>query len=177
MTSFDEKPSKTKRKQAMHALQDLGEALVALSTERIAKVPLSDELLEAVLAAKRITAREGRRRQIQYVGRLMRNVDPAPIRAKLDSWRGVSRDAAMIHHASERWRERLLEEERALTEFADRYPGHDLQPLRAVLREAVREREAGVQPPRHYRELFRAVHAVVAGEGGAKSIEEEQHDD
>ncbi|MDH4181880.1 MAG: DUF615 domain-containing protein, partial [Betaproteobacteria bacterium] len=76
--------SKTRRKQAMHDLQDLGEALVALDPKALAKLDLPERLADAVAQARGITRHEARRRQLQYVGRLMRDVDPAPIRAALE---------------------------------------------------------------------------------------------
>jgi ribosome-associated protein len=167
---LQDRPSKTKRKQAMHALQDIGEQLVALSHEQLATIDLPEPLRDAVAQAKRITSREGKRRQMQYIGRLMREVDPEPIRAKLEAWQGLSRHEATLHHGVERWRERLMDDDPALTEFADRYPGADLQALRAVIREARKERKAG-RAPRHYRELYRTLRAMIepgsrkAGEG------------
>lgn len=165
--AYDEKLSKTQRKKSMHALQALGEQLVDLNREQIAQVPLPDELREAVLDAKRISAREGLRRQLQYLGRLMREAKPEQveaIRAKLDVWKGQSRAETMLHRGAERWRERLLEDDAALAEFASLYPGQDLQPLRALLRAARRER-TGSTGPRHFRELYRAIRGIVAGDG------------
>lgn len=173
----DEKPSKTQRKKAMHALQDLGEQLVALGREQIAQVPLSVELRDAVLEAKRISAHEGRRRQLQYVGRLMREATPAQveaIRTKLEGWHGQSREEAMLHRSAERWRERLLEDDDALNEFAAQHAGNDLQPLRALLR-ATRKEQLEGNGPRHYRELYRLIRGIVAGEGRAEP--EEENDD
>lgn len=173
----DEKPSKTQRKKAMHALQDLGEQLVVLGREQIAQVPLSDELRDAVIEAKRISAHEGRRRQLQYVGRLMRKATPAQveaIRAKLEGWHGQSREEVMLHRGAERWRERLLEDDAALGEFAAHHPGNDLQPLRALLR-ATRKEQLEGSGPRHYRELYRLIRNIVAG--GGKTNPSEGNDD
>ncbi len=174
--SDDDKPSKTQRKKAMHALQSLGEELVELSRDQIEQVPLPEELRNAVLDAKRINAREGRRRQLQYLGRLMREADAEQveaIRAKLLGWKGLSREEATLHRGAERWRERLLEDDGALVEFGSLHPGHDLQPLRALLR-AVRKEQASDGPPRNYRELYRLIRGIVAV-GGAGATE--NHDD
>jgi len=91
----DEFASKTKRKQEMHELQALGVALVALSESQLQDMSLETRLHEAVLAARRITSHEARRRQMQYIGRLMRDADAEPIRARLaaiqrenGTWRG-----------------------------------------------------------------------------------------
>jgi ribosome-associated protein len=113
-----------------------------------------------VADAQRIRSREALRRQLQYVGRLMREVDPAPIRAQLEAWDGRSRAATAAHHQAERWRERLLGDDAALTEFARTHPRADLQRLRACVREARKERLAG-REPRHFRELFRLIRAAA----------------
>jgi ribosome-associated protein len=146
--------SKTKRKQEMHELQALGVALVALSESQLHGMSLEDRLLQAILEAKRITSHEGRRRQMQYIGRLMRDADAEPIRSKLAAVEGHSAQGVAHHRRLEAWRERLMEDDEALTEFATAYPGADLQELRALLRNARKEAKEG-KPPRAYRELFR----------------------
>jgi len=155
-----DKPSKTRLKKDMHALQALGASLVELSAAQIAQIEMPEPLREAVLEAKRITKHEGRRRQMQYIGRLMRDVDPAPIRAKLEEWRGQSRAATAAMHAAERWRERLLADDDALTAFAADHPRSDLQHLRALIRSA-RAELAAERPPRAFRELFRALRDLL----------------
>ncbi|MCG6877466.1 MAG: DUF615 domain-containing protein [Betaproteobacteria bacterium] len=155
-----DKPSKTHRKKEMHALQALGASLVDLTPAQIAAIDMPEPLREAVLEAKRITSHEGRRRQLQYIGRLMREVDPTPIRAKLDEWSGQSHAATATMHAAERWRERLLDDDGEVTAFAADYPGSDLQRLRTLIRNARAERSAG-KPPRAFRELFREIRDVL----------------
>jgi ribosome-associated protein len=150
----DEFVSKTKRKQEMHELQALGVALVALSESQLQDMSLESRLHEAVLAAKRITSHEARRRQMQYIGRLMRDADAEPIRARLAAVEGHSAQAAAHHRRLEAWRERLMQDDEALTEFVAAHPGADLQELRALLRNARKEAKEG-KPPRAYRELFR----------------------
>jgi ribosome-associated protein len=150
----DEFVSKTKRKQEMHELQALGVALVALSESQLQDMSLETRLHEAVLAAKRITSHEARRRQMQYIGRLMRDADAEPIRARLAAIEGHSAQAAAHHRRLEAWRERLMADDEALTEFVAAHPGADLQELRALLRNARKEAKEG-KPPRAYRELFR----------------------
>ena len=93
--------SKTKRKQEMLALQALGVRLVTLNADQLALIELPEPLAAAVAEAKRVRSREGHRRQLQYIGRLMREVDPAPIRAKLEIWDGQSREATAAHHRAE----------------------------------------------------------------------------
>lgn len=155
-----ERPSKTRLKRDMEALQALGARLLEVSDERLASIALPERLRDAVLETRRIRSREARRRALQYVGRLMREVDPAPIRARFAEWDGASAAATAAHHRAERWRDRLLDDEAALTEFARECPGADLQRVRACVRAARRDRGAG-RASRHYRDLFRIVKAAL----------------
>jgi ribosome-associated protein len=149
-----EKPSKTQRKQEMHELQRLGVELVALSESMLSDMALDPTLLAAILETKRTKTHGGIRRQMQYIGRLMRDVDPAPIRESLAAIKGESAQAAAAHRRLEALRTRLMEDDEALTGFAASHPDADLQALRALLRNARREQKEG-KPPRAYRELFR----------------------
>lgn len=156
----DDRPSRSQRKRDMLALQELGERLVGLPREVLDRFPLPDALRDAVVTARSITARGGRKRQLQFIGRLMREVDAAPIRsamAELDG-RGAVDKAAF--RAAERWRSRMLEDDDALTEFLDRYPDSDRQHLRRLVRDTRTESDAG-RPPRHRRELFRYLHTLL----------------
>lgn len=158
----DERPSKSQRKRDVHALQKLGTELVALNTAQLAQFNLPERLAEAVAEAQRITNFEGRRRQMQYIGKLMRDIEPEPIRARLDVLRGVARESTAGQHRIEHWRDRLLgENDNALTEFAAAHPRADLQHLRSLIASIRRDRANG-RPPKNYRELFRALRAVVA---------------
>ena len=147
-------PSKSQRKRDMHKLQDMGAELVALSPARLAKVPLTERLHDAILEYARVGKHEAKRRQLQYIGKLMREVDPEPIREALDAFAGVSRAEIARQHKLERLRECLLEDEGTLGEIASAYPAADLQHLRNLRRNAIKEREA-TKPPRAYREIFR----------------------
>lgn len=156
-----ERPSKTQRKREMAALQTLGARLVALTADQLGRLGLPERLHEAVRDAQRISAHEGRRRQLQFIGKLMRQVDPAPIERALDELGGDSRAQVALMHRCERWRDRLLDDDDALTELlaellADQ-PGIDAQALRAMIRAARRERAANAAP-RHARELYRWLH-------------------
>jgi ribosome-associated protein len=148
--------SKTKRKQEMLALQALGAALVELSESQLQGLTMETRLRDAVLEAKRITSHEARRRQIQYIGRLMRELDPEPVRAQLAAIEGHSAEDTARHRRLETWRERLLADDEALTEFAGAHPGADLQKLRTLIRSVRKDREAD-RTPRSYRELFRCI--------------------
>lgn len=151
-----EVPSKTKRKQAMAELQELGAALIELPPARLDAMELPEALRRAVVDARRISSHGARRRQLQYIGRLMREVDAEPIRAVLDEWSGRSRVAAARQKQLERWRARLIEDDEALTEFVRRHPATDPQALRATIRNA-RKELAEHKPPRAQRELFRMI--------------------
>jgi ribosome-associated protein len=150
----EDRPSKTQRKKEMHELQALGERLVTLNASQLDEVGLPLQLRTAVDDAKRFTRHEARRRQMQYIGRLMRDVDPETIRDKLRIWDGVSHEHTARHHRVERWRERLMQDDGALGELAKEQPGLDTQRLRSLVRSAREEVTAG-RPPRSHRELFR----------------------
>jgi ribosome-associated protein len=147
-------PSKTQRKKQMHELQALGTELVELSAQQLAALDLPETLRDAVMDAREITKFEARRRQLQYIGKLMRSVDPEPIRKTLAVSKAASRAHTARLHLIERWRERLLDDEAALDELITEQPQADVARLRLLIRNVQREREAG-QPPKSFRELFR----------------------
>jgi ribosome-associated protein len=147
--------SKSQRKRDAKALQELGEALVDLSAEQLQRIELPASVREAVTLAQGIRQHGGRKRQIQYIGKLLRSLDAEPIRAALETLEGRSREAAARHHRLERWRDRLLEEgDGAVAELMEVMPSADSQHLRQLVRNARREAAAG-QPPRAARSLFR----------------------
>lgn len=153
-------PSKTQRKQEAHARQDIGVRLVQLSEERLAALNLTEELRRAVLEAKRLHAHGARRRQMQYIGKLMRRVEVEPILAHLDAVaQGAQAEAARLH-VIERWRERLLSDDAALASFLQDYPHAQSQPLRALIRNAHKEQREE-QPPKSSRALFRALRDII----------------
>jgi ribosome-associated protein len=150
-----ELPSKSQKKRDSLALQALGERLVELPPHQLDQLEIPAGLRDAVDAARAISARGGRKRQLQYIGKLMRTVDPEPIKtglAKLDEAGVASRT---LLHRAERWRTRLLDEgDAALGDVLEHCPDADRQHLRRLVRDARAERDAG-RPPRHQRELFR----------------------
>jgi ribosome-associated protein len=153
--------SKTRRKREMHALQAIGEELVGLSENRLARLELPDSLRAAILDARRISQRGAQRRQMQYIGRLMRDVDAGDIQRQLDAIRaGSAKEVAFLHRA-ERWRERLLSDDTAVAAFVDEFSAVDVQKLRTILRNAKRE-AAAEKPPRYYRELFREIRETMS---------------
>lgn len=161
---FDDLPSKSQRKRDMDALQDIGEELTQLNEQQLASVELPESLRDAVLEARAMKRNEARRRQMQYVGKLMRQVDPAPIRIKLDGFLSVSAEqTAQLHHI-ERWRERLIDDPQAVSEFIAAYPETDSQQLRTLIRNTTTERERG-KPPKHFRALFQMIRGLAEARG------------
>jgi ribosome-associated protein len=148
--------SKTRRKRDMEALQDLGERLVALDATRLASLDLPERLTDAVALARRLTRHEARRRQMQYIGRLMRDIDPAPLEAAFARWsEGPARERAQFA-ALERWRTRLMDEDAALDEFIAQHPQAERAALAQLVADARAERVRG-GPPHQQRALFRAL--------------------
>ena len=153
-------PSKTRRKAAMHALQDLGEALVRLTPARLATLSLPERLADAIAEARQITRWGARRRQMQFIGRLMRDVDPEPIQSKLEQWAGgPNAEKARLANV-ERWRTRLLSDADALALLCAENTGADRPRLAAVVAR-VHEERAHSQPPHAYRELFRLLNDLM----------------
>jgi ribosome-associated protein len=150
------RPSKTKKKEAMHELQDLGAELVELSIGQLKRINLPENIFEAVRECQKITARGAHKRQLQYLGKLMRSADDEPIRAGLALIRGESSAEIARLHRLERMRTRLLEDEAALADIAATWPGADLQHLRQLRRNALKEQEAG-KPPKNFRAIFQVL--------------------
>jgi ribosome-associated protein len=156
----EESISKTQRKRQVTKLQELGGELVQLRDEQLAAIDLPEILRDAVLGARRISSFEARRRQMQYIGKLMRKVDAAPIRAALDALQAGPRRETVLHKRADSWRARLLADDAALAEFAREYPRADTQQLQSLARATLRERESG-QPPRHFRALYQLIRALL----------------
>ena len=150
----DDAPSKSARKREMAQLQRLGEELTTLPEARLKDMDLPEDLLEAVLDLRRFPGREAKRRQLQYIGKLMRSVDAAPIAAALEALRNGAAAVNARHHALERWRERLLADETQIAVICAARPQADMRRLRQLRLAALRER-AEAKPPRAGRELFR----------------------
>lgn len=163
------RPSKTKQKQAMHELQDLGAELVELSTGQLKRINLPENIYEAVRECQKITAHGARRRQIMYLGKLMRSTDEEPIRAGLALIRGESSAETARLHRLERFRTRLLEDESVLAEISALWPSVDLQHLRQLRRNALKEQENN-KPPKNFRAIFQVLQELDK-EGGAHVAE------
>jgi ribosome-associated protein len=152
----------------MTALQDLGERLLKLPPAKLRALPIPEQLIEAVVLAQRIAnSREGLRRQRQYIGRLMRDVDAGPLQAALDGDGAAHRAEVAAMHAAERWRERLLnandssDARDALDALRDRHGEAAVADIGRLVAGA-RAELAGGAAGRHYRELYRALRALLA---------------
>lgn len=180
-----DRPSKSQLKREMHALQELGAALVELPKDALKRMPMPDDLADAVREARRITDHEGKRRQVQYVGRVMRGLtdgETAALRTALEEHRGVNRAATARLHWIERTREALLADDAALTAFIREHPDADPQEGRTLIRNARREAQQG-KPPRYFRELFQWIRTASGsadeseGHDEAPAHDEEDDDD
>ena len=154
--------SKTDKKRLSHALQALGERLVALSDSQLNKLSLDeDELLDAVRLAKTINHHSGRRRQLQYIGKLMRTIDASKVGAALDNLTKESTEAKAREHLVETARDALLSRgDEALTEVLEIWPEADRQTIRNYARKAQSEKTRGT-PPTHARKLFRYLRSLA----------------
>ena len=160
----EEGKSKSQVKREMHELQKLGEELVALSAAARAKLPLDDELQDALqLADKLGSKREALRRHIQFIGRLMRTRDIEPIEQALAVIRNTNQAATRQFHKVEHWRDKLLADNDAVTEFIAAYPEVDVQQLRQLIRNAKKEQEKQ-QPQKYFRELFQLIKPLIIEE-------------
>jgi ribosome-associated protein len=152
--------SKTRRKRQARDLQDLGAALTRLQPDQLARIELPDELRQAVIECRKMTKHEAIRRQMQYIGRVMRDIDAAPIAAQLEALHAPSHQQTALFHRAERWRSDLVADPAAAELFAQEYPGADPQRLRALAAAAAEERSAE-RPPKRYRELFRIINGIL----------------
>ncbi|HEY4072203.1 MAG TPA: ribosome biogenesis factor YjgA [Herbaspirillum sp.] len=177
-----DRPSKSELKRQMTALQKLGEELIAESRDRVKRVPMPEDVRDAILECQQIKDHEGRRRQTQYVGKKMRTLDEnelAAIQRTLDSWRGLSKADTAAMHALERRRERLLKDDSALAELLEQYPELEIQHLRTLIRNA-RKEQAENKPPKAYREIFqilKELQTASAKEGADEADDADQDED
>ena len=169
-------PSKTQLKAEADEKQALGEALLTLRADLMARLDLPEKLLDALAQAKRITNFEGRRRQMQFIGKLMRPLDTEPIRAAIDEQANGSADLTLALHLAEQWRDKLVASDDALGDWMTEYPGTDSQQLRALIRQARKDfakPETPDEAPRHgksYREIFQLVKQAMKQEPEGKSV-------
>ena len=173
-----DRPSKSELKRQSTELQKLGEQLIEAPRDRVKRVPMPDDLRDAILMCQTITNHEGKRRQVQFVGKLMRSLDEeevAVIQRTIESWKGTSRAEAAALHALERRRDKLLADDKALTQLLEEHPELDVQHLRTLIRNA-RKEQAESKPPKAYREIFQILKDLAKKSKAAEAADDADGD-
>jgi ribosome-associated protein len=176
-------PSRNELKKQMQDLQELGEAVAALPVDRLDKLKIDERLRDAIDELRRTRSFEGKRRQLQYIGKLMKSEDPEPMREAVASYRVGSATDTLALHQAEYWRDQLLAGDDALHKWVEAYPATDIQQLRSLVRSARKEKlEPGERHGRAYRDLFRLVKEQMQGAAGADDEDDDtptdpSHDD
>lgn len=168
-----DRPSKSQLKREMTALQKLGSELVEEARDRVKRIPMPEDVRDAILECQQIKDHEGRRRQLQYVGKKMRSLNEeevAVIQATIDSWKGASKAETAALHALERQRDKLLADDEALTLLLSRHPQVDVQHLRTLIRNARKEVSEN-KPPKAYREIYQLLKSLQT-QAKAQRLEE-----
>lgn len=161
MNNHDEEwVSKTAKKKEMNALQDLGMALTKLSDQTLRKIELPEDLLQAIKDYKKITSNGATKRQAQFIGRLMRDINPEPIRDFLAKLSGDNQAHNAFLQRVEQMRKRLLENDEVLTQFISDYPHADASMLRTLIRNTRKEQEQN-KPPKNFRALYQEIKIVM----------------
>ena len=169
----DEWVSNTQMKKQMNDLQALGMELTKLSSDTLKKIGLDEELFEAIVTYKKITSNSALKRQAQFIGRLMRDTDPAPIEAYLAKLRGDNTAHNAFLQRVEQARTRLLADDGSITQFMADFPQADAGKLRTLIRNTKKEQEQN-KPPKNFRALFQEIKAVM--EAGQFDASEEGQD-
>ena len=163
---IDEGPSKSQLKRDAHAVRNLGEELAALGAAERARVPLPEDVVDAIDVLNKTTKNGARKRQLGWLAKRLRKIDIEPVEAALESIRQTARANTQTLHLVEQWRDRLLGEDesanskQALTDFLDKYPHADTQQLRQLQRSAGKEKSES-KPPKSARALFKVVRDVI----------------
>jgi len=174
-----ERPSKSQLKREMTALQKLGSELVEEARDRVKRIPMPEDVRDAILECQQIKDHEGRRRQLQYVGKKMRSLNEeevAVIQATIDSWKGASKAETAALHALERQRDKLLADDEALTLLLSRHPQVDVQHLRTLIRNARKEVSEN-KPPKAYREIYQLLKSLQADAKAQRLEESADHEE
>jgi ribosome-associated protein len=181
--------SKTDLKKYSDRLQELGESLLTLRADLMKRLDLSEKLVDAVAEAKRITNFEGRRRQMQFIGKLMRGLPQdtlAAVEAALDEQNKGSAKGTLSLHQAEQWRDQLIADDDALTRWLQLDTEADVQQLRALIRQARKDAQApqaqeqpgeAVRHGKAYREIFQLVKAVITRKNADDATDETPEDD
>ncbi len=173
-------PSRNELKQQMQDLQELGEAVAALPPDRLDKLKIDERLRDAIDELRRTRSFEGKRRQIQYIGKLMKHEDPEPLREAVASYRVGSATDTLALHQAEYWRDQLLAADDALANWVEEFPATDIQQLRSLVRSARKEKlEPGERHGRAYRDLFKLVKEQLraGSEGDGDAAEDDPSHD
>jgi ribosome-associated protein len=159
---WDDRPSKSAVKRQLAELTELARVLVELPQKRLDQMPIDDETLyEGIELARRITANSGRKRQIQFLGKRLRNLDTSAIVAALNREHDVDKEATQKHHIAERWREQIMTDGiSAINELIGEHPQVERSQLRALWQQAQQERSKGA-PPASYRKLYKAIFSAL----------------
>jgi ribosome-associated protein len=163
----------------MTALQKLGSELVEEARDRVKRIPMPEDVRDAILECQQIKDHEGRRRQLQYVGKKMRSLNEeevAVIQATIDSWKGASKAETAALHALERQRDKLLADDEALTLLLSRHPQVDVQHLRTLIRNARKEVSEN-KPPKAYREIYQLLKSLQADAKAQRLEESADHEE
>ena len=159
-SDIESRPSKTQLKRESHSLQDLGAELVELNDERLAALDLPEPLRDAIAEFRRTRSHEGKRRQMQYIGKLMRGADEEALREAVAASKiGSARETLALHEA-ERWRAEFIAGDEAVERWVSAHPDTDVQHLRSLVRAARRDAAAlppEARQPKSYRELFQFI--------------------
>ncbi|SFF55534.1 ribosome-associated protein [Duganella sp. CF458] len=170
-----ERPSKTELKRQSDALQALGKELVEAPRDRVKRVPMPEDVRDVILECQNINNHEGRRRQMQFIGKKMRTLseeEVAAIKRTIEGWKGASKADTAALHALERRRDKLLADDKALTALLEEAPQLDVQHLRTLIRNA-RKEQAENKPPKAYREIFQILKDLNKPAAAAPSPGEE----
>ena len=160
-------PSRNELKKTMQDLQELGEAIASLPVDRLDKLKIDERLRDAIDELRRTKSFEGKRRQIQYIGKLMKHENPEPLREAVASFRVGSATDTLALHQAEYWRDQLLAGDDALANWVKEYPATDVQQMRSLVRAARKEKlEPGERHGRAYRDLFKLVKELMSTESG-----------
>ena len=166
-----ERPSKTELKRQSDALQALGKELVEAPRDRVKRVPMPEDVRDVILECQNINNHEGRRRQMQFIGKKMRTLseeEVAAIKRTIEGWKGASKADTAALHALERRRDKLLVDDKALTVLLEEAPHLDVQHLRTLIRNA-RKEQAENKPPKAYREIFQILKDLQKAPAGEPS--------
>lgn len=177
----DEAPSKTQVKAEMHALQDLGAALLELPDEKWAAIDMPERLRDALHEYRRIPTMNAQARQLAFIGKLVRGADTLPLQAAVDAHRASQLHAVQSQRDAERWRERLLKDEAALTAWCAAHPGGDTRALRQLISQARKEaaqaeaaaaRGEALRKGPAFRALFQHLIAALSAQGASNQRED-----